>query len=273
MAYMMHATESGRPRRTINGLPRALATAAAVVGICLAGLGLTSCVDGSDDDYASETSIVPDTTGGLTSEEVERLAFAAFSGFAPPTDPGGSPYRNCTIEYGEIDWDGEPAAIVRSHTEASAVPCAGETWYHNTAFQNGILTFMALVGEEALAAAAPTSDGPTEVATSLRNQGFDRLAAIDIASSGRCERGQVQAALFTLKDRSQPVEGLQPLIESAQASGAEVEHNEQITFVSGGGAPCATAIVHSDGVLGWVTTMDVARLKLAVKSFDLTIES
>lgn len=241
--------------------------------LCLACLGLVSCVGESDDDLAVPDSNQDRALYGLASVApgpIDELAFAADSRFTPTTDPGGSPYLSCSIEYGTIDWEADPETIVQAHTAASAVPCAGETWYHNTAFQNGILTFMALVGEQNLAAAAPKSETADAVAISLRSQGFDRLAAMDIASSGRCEQGQVQAALFTLRDADQPVEGLEALLESAEVSGAEIERTEAFTVITGAGAPCATAIVHRDRILGWVTTDSVDRLKQAVGALQLS---
>ncbi len=277
--------ESGRPRRTIIGLVRPASAISASVATrfgswlpCLASVSclvlvscpvLVSCVAGSDDDLADADTDEVTTAPDRASEAMDELAFAATARLTPPTDPGGSRYLTCSIDYRDIDWDAEPHNVVQSHTAASAVPCAGETWYHNTAFQNGILTFMALVGEETLANAVPSSEAPEAVAFSLRAQGFDRLAAIDIASSGRCERGQVQAALFTLADRNQPVDGLEQLLASAEASGASVERSEVMTVISGGGAPCATAIVHSDEILGWVTTADAERVRLAVAEFNL----
>ncbi|MGH1489534.1 MAG: hypothetical protein ACRBK7_09105 [Acidimicrobiales bacterium] len=269
---MMLATESGRTRRTIGITSRATAAAAAMLCLCL-----TSCVSGADDDTIGPktTSEAADSSanGGLGNAGIGSLAFTGPSTFAPLTAPSGTPYQTCSISYRNIDWEAEPEAIVESHTSASTAACANEAWYRDTAFQNGILTFMALVGEQALADAAPSSDLPATMAASLRSQGFDRLAAIDIITSGRCEQGEVQAALFTLRDSAQAVEGLQSLLDSAEASGAVIDRGQNITVISGAGAPCVTAVVHGDAVLGWITTADIENLELAMAEIKLPYRS
>jgi hypothetical protein len=276
MAYVMHAKESGRPRRPIIGpLHRALAATAVVLGLGTAAALLASCVEGVDDDRVAPTTGPDDGQAGsadrlsdLDATIIDELAFAA-SRFAPATDPTGAPYLSCSIRYDGIDWSATADEIVQAHRAASAVPCAAEPWYHATAFQNGILTFMALVGEQALTEAAPVSDSADAVAASLLQQGFDRLAAIDVISSGRCERGQVQVALFTLAGDGLPVEGLDGLLDGAAASGATVEPTEHVTVISGGGAGCATAIIHGDRILGWVTSGDTAGVREAVAGLRL----
>lgn len=187
----------------------------------------------------------------------------------PPTGPGGAPFAGCLIDYRSIDWDADAQVIVDTHAEMSMAPCTGEGWYRETAFQNGILTFMVLVGQEALAAAAPASDGVETMATSLRAQGFDRLATVEVAASGRCDEGEIQAALFTLLDWA-TVDGLDSMVQSATANGATVEKTPRFTTITGGGAPCATAIIHSDRTVGWVTAADRAGLEAVLSRLAYT---
>ncbi len=174
----------------------------------------------------------------------------------PAAAPSGAFYRRCIVDYRGLDWTADAATVVAAHAAASTPPCVEQPWYRETAFQNGILTFMVLVGEQELAAAAPRSDGPRDLDVSLRAQGFDRIAIIEIASSGPCRHGEIQAALMTLTEDVPEPPGLEPLLASAEAAGAAVDRRESVTVVTGGGTPCATAIVHAGDVLGWITAAD-----------------
>ncbi len=208
------------------------------------------------------------------------LAYADASTHLPATDPGGAPYRTCTSDYRQIDWEAEPGAIVAAHRRASAGPCSTEAWYRRTAFQNAILGFMVLVGEASLAEALPTADDSEAMVASLRRQGFDRLVSMEISDSGPCEGGGVQVAMFTLRTRpsgrdrfdgavaGSALDGLEALLGGAEAAGATVERGETKTVVTGGGAACATAIVHAGRVFGWLTTSDRGRLDGVLAELD-----
>lgn len=214
-------------------------------------------------------------------QPVPGLAYADASTHLPATDPAGAPYRTCFTDYRHLDWEAEPETVVATHRQASAGACSAEGWYRRTAFQNAILGFMVLVGEASLAGALPTADDPAAMVDSLRRQGFDRLDSMEISDSGPCERGGVQLAMFEL--RQQPIEldhldatkapaaldGLEALLGGAEAAGATVERTETATVVTGGGAACATAIVHTGRVFGWLTTSDRVRLDGVLSELDL----
>lgn len=257
----------------------------APIVVVLALLG-ASCV--SSEDRAG--SRPPVSTGGshagpadLPTGRIPDLAFAAepsagaepsaASALLPPTAPTGTPYRVCPIDYRHVDWNAGPEEIVDAHRRASAVACAEQDWYRETAFQNGILSFMVLVGQATLAAAAPQSDEPAAMVDSLRRQGFDRVRAIDIAGSGRCEEGEVQAALLTLDPGPTVIDGLDSMVASAAANGADVSRRPSVTVISGAGAPCAAAIVHAGNVIGWVTAADRRRLDEAVAAMILPLRA
>lgn len=215
-------------------------------------------------------------------DQPDELAFIERSSTSTPTPtvlsiepltpvlaPTGKRYSKCTVDYSEIDWTQPPSNIVEQHTVASQQPCAEETWYSETAFQNGVLVFMVLTGEEALAAAAPASDADAATATSLREQGFDQVASLEITSSGSCTTGEVQVAILRLRsDAGEPL-GLEAIIDSAKSAGALVDEREAVTIIAGGGSPCTSGIVIRDDVIAWFTSNDANTVTQAATALEL----
>lgn len=247
--------------------------AVGLAALLAVGIGYAALTDDPPDDATAEPSLdelvsllaLGDTPAGIDG------AVAGPSSAMPALAPTGTGYRSCVTDYGAIDWNGGPRKVIEAHRRAATAPCTAPAWYRDTAFQNGILTFMLLVGEEELAAAAPDGDEPTDLAASLAAQGFDRLATLEIASSGWCHAGEVQVALATLTSTGSEVRtpGLAAIVAKAEAAGAVIDRGPAMTVLTGGDVPCATAIVHADDVVGWVTAADGATVRAAVARLAL----
>ncbi len=200
----------------------------------------------------------------------ESLAMSTRPAVLPEASTTGAPFQACLVDYRSVDWTDEPEAIAEAHATASTPPCTTTEWYRDTAYQNGVLTFMVLVGQSALAEADSTVDG-------LRAQGFDRLATSEIGGSGRCEDGEIQAAIFTLLDpRPEPAAiapsstaGLGEILRSAAAAGAMVERHRGYTLIEGGQAPCKAAIVHGGRFVGWISSSERTALEITLAAIDL----
>ncbi len=253
-------------------------------GTLLVAVGLlaTSCVSTTDADLdagsrqqgavdsgdrAAETNA--DQLGSSAGSSgadvpVAALAFDDGSVILGSAAPGGSPLRSCFIDYRTVDWSAKPDSVVAAHRAASLQPCAGHDWYRETSFQNGILSFMVLVGESRLAAAAPTSDEPSAIVESLRSQGFDRIATIETTSSGSCEHGEVQAVLITTIG-DVDTDGLEAIVEAARATGATIDQRTGVTIIADKDAACAAAVIHHRDVVGWVTAADDQQLEAAIE--------
>ncbi len=215
----------------------------------------TDFTAGSDDEGLSDDGKA--SLGGSGQNDQPDLA----EPLTPDVDPSGRVYQRCVIDYGRIDWTAEAAEIVERHTVASAQPCTGEQWYEATAFQNGILIFMVLTGEQDLVASAPTSAAVEATATSLIAQGYPSVERMEIASSGACENGDIQLAMLQLR---QGVEidptGLEELVASADEVGALVDQRNGLTLIAGGGSPCISGIVVKPGLVAWLTSRDASAL-------------
>ena len=260
-------------------VPRLLALG--IAALAVVSSGCTSPAEDASDDPASDRPplVLPFGADG---------EWAAEPGSAMPSlAPTGTPYRTCITDYRSIDWTAAAAEVVEAHRAAATAPCTDDDWYRDTAFQNGILTFMLLVGEEELSAAGADGDEPADLAASLSAQGFERLASLEIASSGWCHRGEVQVALATLSSagstsaagstssagsagRAVQAPGLDAIVAKAEAAGAVVDRGPALTVLTGGDVACATGIVHADDVVGWVTASDGATVRAAVARLVLS---
>lgn len=266
------STPDSRPIRRAARRPVTAVIAILVLAVVTAGCGISR--DAAEGLIERDADRIPPAELAYVPPVVENLeapaGLLAADAVTPATAPTGTPYRRCVVDYRTVDWEAEPAALLATHHEAAAQPCTEADWYRDVAFQNGILGFMALVGEAELQAAAPASDAAPDMVASLRAQGFDRLAVLEIAGSGSCDEGEVQAAVLRLQagltGGAAELRGLEAMVVAATTSGATVTAGTDTTIIAGGGAPCTTAIVHDAGVLAWITAGDKAVLHDAVDS-------
>ncbi|MGI9597266.1 MAG: hypothetical protein ACR2QK_13975, partial [Acidimicrobiales bacterium] len=171
MAYEMFAPEAGRARTIVS----IMAVLCLVGASCVSSNDLgqaTADGDGSQRSGVSSSRSPSDRTGhrppGPGQLGGRAAAFVSGSRWLGPAAPSGTSYKSCTTDYGDVDWTSDQETIVDSHAAASTQVCTGQSWYRDTAFQNGILTFMVLVGEATLADAVPVSSVPAAVVDSLR---------------------------------------------------------------------------------------------------------
>ena len=265
-ADLSGVTTAPGPRRARRLIAAALA--AVLVGGCVSTTDAATPGDGAGSTGAGVAGRHQDPPSRLAATDRSPTAADPPPALLPPIAPTGARLQTCGVDYGEVDWSADPAVVVAAHAAASTPPCTSTGWYRETAHQNGVLAFVVLVGQQALDRAALDGAEAPAQAASLQAQGFHVVTRAEIGGSGRCEDGEVQAALLGLADDHRPV-GLRDVLRSAEAGGAIVQRYRGYTMIEGGGAPCAAAIVHSGDLVGWISSADRRTLEEVVASLDL----
>lgn len=230
------------------------------------------------DDNTDDHTYVNDGVNSLVEEDRQSLPAGvddnqrqdSLTPRTPDRNSVGQVYQRCVVDYGNIDWSAPPAEVAALYTAASAEPCASEKWYEATAFQNGILIFMVITGEQDTVAAAPSSAGAEETVASLIAQGYASVERMEIASTGSCENGEVQLAILELREGIQlDPAGMDEIVASADDVGALVDQREGITLIAGGGSPCVSGIVVKPDLVAWFTSSDTTALLEAAEFLTL----